>query len=93
MLGKSGQGRDNPVFINYGKEKAKKRIIKVPIIKETIPHRIDIKHGSVRLMLKPAGPGTGIIAGGPVREVLSQLGIKNILSKNQRLFSKEKFME
>ena len=43
---------------------------------------MDIKHASVRLMLKPAGPGTGIIAGGPVREVLAQLGVKNILSKN-----------
>ena len=43
---------------------------------------MDIKYSSVRLMIKPAGPGTGIIAGGPVREVLSQLGVKNILTKN-----------
>ena len=52
------------------------------MVNGTIPHRVDIKHGSVRLMLKPAGPGTGIIAGGPIREVLQQLGVKNILSKN-----------
>ena len=77
-----GKANDVAMAVSKAKEKAKKRIIKIPIIKETIPHRIDIKHGSVRLMLKPAGPGTGIIAGGPVREVLSQLGIKNILSKN-----------
>ena len=77
-----GKANDVAMAVSKAKEKAKKRIIKVPILKGTIPHRIDIKHGSVRLMLKPAGPGTGIIAGGPVREVLNQLGIKNILSKN-----------
>ena len=77
-----GKANDVAMAVSKAKEKAKKRIIRVPMIKGTIPHRIDIKHGSVRLMLKPAGPGTGIIAGGPVREVLSQLGIKNILSKN-----------
>ena len=77
-----GKANDVAMAVSKAKEKAKKRIIKVPLIKGTIPHRADIKHSSVRLMLKPAGPGTGIIAGGPVREVLSQLGVKNILSKN-----------
>ena len=79
-----GFGKANEVAsaVNKARENAKKSIFKVNLINGTIPHRIDIKHGSVRLMLKPAGPGTGIIAGGPVREVLSQLGIKNILSKN-----------
>ena len=77
-----GKANDVAMAVSKAKEKAKKRIIKVPLLKGTIPHRMDIKHASVRLMLKPAGPGTGIIAGGPVREVLSQLGVKNILSKN-----------
>ena len=77
-----GKANDVAVAVSKAKEKAKKRLIKVPLIKGTIPHRMDIKHSSVRLMLKPAGPGTGIIAGGPVREVLSQLGVQNILSKN-----------
>lgn len=77
-----GKANDVAMAVSKAKEKAKKRIIKVPLIKGTIPHRMDIKHASVRLMLKPAGPGTGIIAGGPVREVLAQLGVKNILSKN-----------
>ena len=77
-----GKANDVAMAVSKAKEQAKKRIIKVPIFKGTIPHRMDIKHGSVRLMLQPAGPGTGIIAGGPVREVLSQLGVKNILSKN-----------
>ena len=77
-----GKATDVASAVNKAKENAKKRIIKAPFINGTIPHRMDIKHGSVRLMIKPAGPGTGIIAGGPVREVLSQLGVKNILTKN-----------
>ena len=78
-----GKANDVAMAVSKAKEKAKKRIIKVPIMNGTVPHRMDIKHGSVRLMLKPAGPGTGIIAVGPVREILTQLGIKNILSKNK----------
>lgn len=77
-----GKANDVAMAVSKAKENAKKRIVKVPIFKGTIPHRMNIKKGSVRLMLQPAGPGTGIIAGGPVREVLSQLGVKNILSKN-----------
>ena len=61
---------------------AKKSIFKVALSNGTIPHRIDIKYSAVRLMLKPASPGTGIIAGGPVRAIMEQLGIANILSKN-----------
>ena len=79
-----GLGKANEVAaaVNKAKEVAKKHIFKTPIIKGTIPHRIDIKYGSVKLMLKPASPGTGIIAGGPVRAVLEQVGITNILTKN-----------
>ena len=79
-----GYGRANEVAsaVNKAKESAKKQIFKTPLINGTIPHRINIKYGSVKLMLKPASQGTGIIAGGPVRAVLEQLGIKNILTKN-----------
>ena len=79
-----GFGKANEVAsaIKKAKESAKKSIFKAPIIKGTIPHRIDIKYGSVKLMLKPASDGTGIIAGGPVRAVLEQVGVKNILTKN-----------
>ena len=79
-----GFGKANEVAsaVNKAKEIAKKSIFKAPIIKGTIPHRVDIKYGSVKLMLKPASPGTGIIAGGPVRAVLEQVGITNILTKN-----------
>ena len=79
-----GFGKANEVAsaVNKAKENAKKRIFKSPLINGTIPHKIKIKYGAVRLMLKPASPGTGIIAGGPVRAVMEQIGIANILSKN-----------
>jgi len=79
-----GFGKANEVAsaVNKAKENAKKRIFKSPLINGTIPHKINIKYGAVRLMLKPASPGTGIIAGGPVRAVMEQIGIANILSKN-----------
>ena len=79
-----GFGKANEVAsaVNKAKENAKKCIFKAPLINGTIPHKINIKYGAVRLMLKPASPGTGIIAGGPVRAVMEQIGITNILSKN-----------
>ena len=79
-----GFGKANEVAsaVNKAKENAKKRIFNAPLINGTIPHKINIKYGAVRLMLKPASPGTGIIAGGPVRAVMEQIGISNILSKN-----------
>ena len=79
-----GFGKANEVAsaVNKAKENAKKSIFKAPIVNGTIPHKINIKYGAVRLMLKPASPGTGIIAGGPVRAVMEQIGIANILSKN-----------
>ena len=79
-----GFGKANEVAsaVNKAKENAKKCIFKAPIVNGTIPHKINIKYGAVRLMLKPASSGTGIIAGGPVRAVMEQIGIANILSKN-----------
>ena len=79
-----GFGKANEVAsaVNKARENAKKSIFKISLINGTIPHRIDIKYSSVRLMLKPASPGTGIIAGGPVRAIMEQVGITNILSKN-----------
>ena len=85
-----GFGKANEVAsaVNKAKENAKKRIFKTPLINGTIPHKINIKYGAVRLMLKPASPGTGIIAGGPVRAVLEQIGITDILTKNTGSTSK-----
>ena len=78
-----GFGKANEVAsaVNKSKENAKKNLFKVPIINGTLPHELKLKHGSVRLILKPASPGTGVIAGGPVRMIMQQLGVSNILSK------------
>ena len=76
-----GKAIDVASAVNKAKEDAKKNIFKAPIINSTIPHELKIKYGSVRLILKPASPGTGIIAGGSVRAVLELVGVKNILSK------------
>ena len=77
-----GKAIDVASAVSKAKEDAKKKIFKAPIINSTIPHELNIKFGSVRLILKPASPGTGIIAGGAVRAVLEQVGVTNILSKN-----------
>jgi small subunit ribosomal protein S5 len=76
-----GKAIDVASAVNKAKEDAKKNIFKAPIINSTIPHALKIKYGSVRLILKPASPGTGIIAGGAVRQVLELAGVTNILSK------------
>ncbi|HEX9594750.1 MAG TPA: 30S ribosomal protein S5 [Candidatus Saccharimonadales bacterium] len=60
---------------------AKRQMIKVNIKNGTIPHEITVKHGGAKVMLKPAAPGTGVIAGGVVRSVIDATGIANVLSK------------
>ena len=64
-------------------EDAKKNMIEVPIVGTTIPHEITGVHGAGQVFLKPAPAGTGIIAGGPVRNVVELAGIKDIVSKSQ----------
>ncbi len=77
-----GKANDVASAVNKAKEDGKKSIVKVNLINGTIPHEVNIKYGSVKLLLKPASEGTGIIAGASVRAVLEQAGVKNILSKN-----------
>ncbi|MGH7204250.1 MAG: 30S ribosomal protein S5 [Candidatus Levyibacteriota bacterium] len=76
-----GKAPDVSNAIRKGMAQAKKHMITVPLVHGTIPFRIDIKMGAAKIMLKPAPPGSGIIAGGAVRSVVSAAGIENISSK------------
>ena len=76
-----GKAHEVPEAIRKAVEKAKKEMIQVPIINNTIPYAVVGEFGSGKVLLKPAAEGTGVIAGGPVRAVVEVAGIKNVLTK------------
>ncbi|MFQ6000399.1 MAG: 30S ribosomal protein S5 [Anaerolineae bacterium] len=77
-----GRAREVPEAIRKGIERAKRSMIEVPLVGTTIPHQVLSKYGAAKVLLKPASPGTGVIAGGGVRAVVEAAGIKDILSKS-----------
>ncbi len=78
-----GKAKEVTAAIQKGTEDAKKNLIRVPVLKGTIPHAQEGRYSGSLVFLKPATPGTGVIAGGAMRAVLESVGVKNVLAKSK----------
>ncbi|HLB59887.1 MAG TPA: 30S ribosomal protein S5 [Bdellovibrionota bacterium] len=78
----AGKAKEVPEAIRKAGEQAKRHLVRIPIIEGTIPHQVLGKYGAASVILKPAGIGTGVIAGGAVRVLLEAAGVQNVLTKS-----------
>lgn len=76
------KGQDVQTAIAKATDVAKKSLVTIPVVNETIPHDAEVKFSGARVLIKPAAPGTGIIAGGVVRSIIGVTGIRNMLTKS-----------
>jgi len=77
-----GKGADVQIAARKGAAEAKKSLIEIPIVNDTIPHHVKLKFKAAKILILPAAPGTGLIAGSAVRKMLELAGVKNVLSKS-----------
>ena len=78
----TGKAKEVPVAINKANAIARRNLVKIPMAGSTIPHEVLVKFGATRVLLKPAAPGTGIIAGSSIRVIMEAAGVKDILTKS-----------